>query len=281
MTEIKAKNAREALVTAALSVMMWGYERTPRGMHTLDLPAVTLRVEDPADWHCAGIGANWSARVVAVEALQLVGGFSDPQLVGKYAPTLMAFANERNEFDGAYGPRVGQQIGAVVEKLQQDPDTRQAVLTIYNQRDALREKSKDYPCTLSIGFDIQGGKLRCHVTMRSNDVDWGLKHDMGQFMLLQCTLANVLGLEVGEYTHHAYSLHIYERAFDWAEKLIEENISNEKAYAQHPSIPRGGFSGRDVGDMRWRAEAISRFAIAPEKENEVEKWAREVLHGRG
>ena len=56
--------------------------------------------------------------------------------------------------------------------------------------------------------------------MRSNDVWWGLPYDVFQFTQLQLTLARLLDVAPGEYTHMVGSLHAYERDADGIDALV-------------------------------------------------------------
>lgn len=274
-TTIFAANAREALALTGREVLTMGTVVKPRGMLTRELRHCTVIVEDPTDWACDGINANWSPVVAAVEAVQLIGGFSDPPWVLERVASLRPFMNEEGAFDGAYGPRSGGVLEAVVARLQDDVDTRQAIIPMYDFRDATRKNSKDYPCTLSLHFLIRGGRLDLDVTMRSNDVDWGLKHDMSQFMLLQCSVANLLELPAGRYAHTSNSMHIYERSFDWADNLVASPARSRL------SPPCGGITS-DNGTARGLQDRAIAIAYNGRRklafENPVEGWLVEVLH---
>jgi thymidylate synthase len=56
--------------------------------------------------------------------------------------------------------------------------------------------------------------------MRSNDVVWGVPYDLFFFTMLQEYLATCLGVRVGEYIHFASSMHLYERHFSLAERIL-------------------------------------------------------------
>jgi thymidylate synthase len=113
-----------------------------------------------------------------------------------------------------------------------DPDSRRAVLLINNPEDeyvARMNGSKDVPCTLSLQFFVRENKLELHAVMRSNDVVWGMPYDVFSFTLFQELMMLELrqhprfkDLELGPYHHTAGSLHLYERHFGDAKKIVEE-----------------------------------------------------------
>jgi thymidylate synthase len=110
------------------------------------------------------------------------------------------------------------QLPRAVERLKLDPDSRQAVVSIWDPLYDMQD-TRDLPCTLNFNFRIRNDKLNMSTTMRSNDVWLGAAYDVFMFTQLQCTVANALGVEVGTYTHHAYSFHIYERNVEAMEQL--------------------------------------------------------------
>lgn len=275
MTDVVARNGREALIKTVSSVYLYGREVAPRGLPTRELEHFSLTIEDPTDVLCTGIGANQSKRVLAAETLQVVGGFSDVPFAVEHVPALAAFVNERTgQFDGAYGPRVGPQYFDLEARLRKDRDTRQAILSVWNAGDLARPESKDYPCTLNLGFAIRDGRLNLNVVMRSNDVNWGLKNDLFVFTQLQLSVARVLELEPGVYRHTAFSMHLYDRDREWAEDLLLFEGYDFDRVPDHPL----GISGVTTGDMMQRATIIAEGELPPDP-TPSERWYAEALAG--
>jgi len=73
-------------------------------------------------------------------------------------------------------------------------------------------------------FLVRDSKLHAIVYMRSNDAIWGLPYDVFLFTMLQELLASELGLQLGTYTHTVGSLHLYEKHFDLAQKIVGGQI---------------------------------------------------------
>lgn len=112
------------------------------------------------------------------------------------------------------------QLGHVIELLRDNPETRQAVLTIYDGKEH-NDYANDTPCTLSITFSILDKKLNMSVLMRSNDLWFGFCNDQYCFSLLQENVAKLLGVQIGWYFHFANDLHIY------LDKLEKSSIENQ------------------------------------------------------
>lgn len=102
------------------------------------------------------------------------------------------------------------QIDKVVEILKADPNSRRAKINI-NVPNPNVDTTKDEPCTIALQFLIRDGKLHCTAIMRSNDIWFGFPYDVAFFTELQKYIADELGVEYGEYTHFAVSLHTYDR----------------------------------------------------------------------
>jgi hypothetical protein len=169
---------------------------------------------------------------------------------------------------GAYGPRLYSQLEDVIEAITNDPDTRQAAALVWrgNELALANMGNKDVPCTVMLAWNVRNGKLNATTTMRSNDVFLGVAYDFWMFTRLQMTLAWALGLEVGDYRHHAVSLHAYERDWDKAKDLYVADTE--------PKLP-GGYTGEPVnGELENTTNALARWRMA-------RSWAEGVVFGSG
>jgi len=134
-------------------------------------------------------------------------------------------------FDGSYADRLSryEQMRYVYLVLRNDPNSRRAVLDLYNAAHDQHE-SKDICCTLNIVFRIRDGKLNMTYFMRGNDALWGI-YDYTQFVFLQTVLATWLGVKVGTYTHVVGSFHYYLEREDQVDRVIE---NRDKLRKDHP-----------------------------------------------
>lgn len=257
-----------------LEILKNGEEVSPRGQLTKELRGVTIKFLDPTRTMPVGINRGLNVAIGAMEALQLIGGFTDPPMMKRIGQNFSNFMRA-GSFDGAYGPRVRTQLPMVVERLKRDKDTRQAVLNIWDPlHDMFEERSRDYPCTIFLQFLIRNDKLECHGHMRSNDVWWGLSYDAFQFSQLQCTIANYLQMPAGPYYHHAVSLHMYERDFAKVDDLLyapTEDLQVKGIGRGHQDVDYPEF--RDVMEL---AETLTQ-GIPPKSLTVSEQWYDNVL----
>lgn len=152
--------------------------------------------------------------------------------IARFAKKWEEISDDGEHNNSAYGYRIFSQFGFnqwnyVKKLLTKDPNTRQAVIHIKTPNDS---ETKDTPCTVYLQFFIRKGKLNLSVHMRSNDIWMGVPYDMFSFCFLQMKMAMELGVEIGEYTHYAGSLHMYERDYlvskENIEKLNDTNVCN-------------------------------------------------------
>ena len=260
---IVVDNMREGYLQSLLHIAHHGREVSPRGLLTREVLGFQLKLTDPTNAFVSGVGRKLSPAVAAAEALQLVGGFSDPAAMLKVSPHFEKF------FDGGvlhapYGPRVLPQLRRVIERLNNDESTRQAIVNIWDPvQDLLVDGSRDLPCTTHLQFMIRDGKLDLHTSMRANDAWHGYPYDVFQFTFLQCTLANVLMVEPGNYYHHATSFHLYEPQFEAAAALVYDDAVGDRHFTGVHSSDFDGvinrarniFYGRfPNGSTMWESE---------------------------
>lgn len=268
-----------------------GRPRTSRDGDVIELTDVMIALDGPDHALPFNCGRGVDPRIAAAEALQLIGGFSDPARMCEIAPQFKRYREDlpisgTPWFHGAYGNRVAAhgQLASVVNRLKRAPDTRQAVITIWDPEVDTEEGHLDYPCTIALGFsmsqtlgDPPRDVLNMRVTMRSNDAWLGLPYDMFQFTQLQYTLANILDVRPGRYTHAAWSLHIYDR-----DHAKIHGVTPPATYRDN--YPRG--LGR-YPDQLLSVTSMARriwYDDSPMVEDLLtlsERWYRDVLHPSG
>ena len=240
------ENVQEDYPALLRHILAHGEDASPRAMQTKEIFDVVMRL-NPHRAIITGIDRKLSTKLISLEALQLISCTSMPARTVKAAPNMASFMNGET-FHGPYGTRIGAQLEAAIKRLKSDENSRQAVITIWDPLlDAFRSvQAKDVPCTTMLQFFIRNDKLVLHVTMRSNDAWWGTPHDWGQLSQLQLAMANVLGIEAGDYYHHAVSLHLYERDYEKVDTLTAPTS---------PLIEHDGFgwSGISFEEIQSRA----------------------------
>ena len=131
------------------------------------------------------------------------------EIYGKVPEIWKRMADSDGNVNSNYGWQWGRndQIDMVVEMLKQNPDTRQACLSIYDGKE-ISDYAFDTPCTYAVQFTILHGRLDMCVTMRSNDLWYGFCNDQYQFSMLQEMISLELKIDTGVYYHFAHNMHL-------------------------------------------------------------------------
>lgn len=209
-----------------------GVKSSPRGIETREMLDAHLVLRDPQDRLIFDPGRRMNIGFAIADWLQIMIGDDTIEFLEHFVSGITEFADPKNKekVGGAYGPRLKQpefsQIEDVINRLKADPFSRQAVISIYDGAVDLQAKAHVVPCTLSLQFLIRDDKLHAIASMRSNDVVWGLTYDIFNFTMIQEYIAAKLGLSMGDYRHHAGSLHLY----------VERDKKLIKRLGQHPRI---------------------------------------------
>jgi thymidylate synthase len=147
------------------------------------------------------------------------------------------------KFRGA-GQRDLHQLDKVSEVLRRKPDSRQAVIQLFDGSDIVGEHG-DVPCTSTLQFMLRRDKLHMLTNMRSNDAFIGLPHDFFCFTMLQEIMARSLSVELGTYKHAVGSLHLYDVDIQTAKQFLGEGWqSTEAPMPPMPMATRGPASLR-------------------------------------
>ncbi|MEH6357453.1 MAG: thymidylate synthase [Pseudomonadales bacterium] len=132
-----------------------------------------------------------------------------------FIPNYDQYSDDGKTLYGAYGYRVTHKFGfdqlnRVVEELKVKPESRRAVISLYDAGDLNTLDSLDIPCNLSALFKIRDDLLDITVFNRSNDVFKGIPYNFFLFRFLQYWAAKKLGKKIGVHRHITDSLHLYE-----------------------------------------------------------------------
>jgi thymidylate synthase len=159
-----------------------------------------------------------SYHFMASEALWIISGSRNLNFNKHIREKLERFSDDGETLSGAYGVPFVNQIKWVVDKLSEDPDSRQAVMTIWNRNPP---QSKDIPCTIALQFLIREDMLHTNAFMRSSDVWLGLPYDLFSFSIMSMVIALQSQVKnIGNLTVSMGSSHLYEENFSNANQLL-------------------------------------------------------------
>jgi len=106
------------------------------------------------------------------------------------------------------------QIDRVIEQIRTNPDSRRLIVSAWNVGE-LKEMALP-PCHVLFQFYVSNGKLSCQLYQRSADLFLGVPFNIASYALLTMMIAQVCGLEPGEFIHTFGDLHLYRNHLEQA-----------------------------------------------------------------
>ena len=113
------------------------------------------------------------------------------------------------------------QLGGVIDLIKNNPDSRRMLVCAWNPADV--DKMALPPCHCLFQFYVANGRLSCQLYQRSADTFLGVPFNIASYSLLTMMLAQVCGLQPGEFIHTFGDTHIYLNHFD----QVAEQLSRE------------------------------------------------------
>jgi len=99
------------------------------------------------------------------------------------------------------------QISRVIDQIQINPNSRRIIVSAWNVGEI--EKMALPPCHLLFQFYVANGRLSCHLYQRSADIFLGVPFNIASYALLTCMIAQVCGLQPGDFVHTLGDTHLY------------------------------------------------------------------------
>lgn len=188
-------------------------------------------ITNPCRRLVGGYSRNINLFFLLAEAMWIFVGRKDVKFLSMFNKNMENFSDDGHVFHAPYGFRLRHwgvrsedkfceenlhaaqgydQIADAIKLFDNNPNTRQVVLSIWDPDLDLGAKTKDIPCNDIIMLKIRNGKLITTIQNRSNDLHWGLPTNIFQFSFMTEILAACLGIELGTQTHNSQSLHVYD-----------------------------------------------------------------------
>ena len=222
------------------------------GHKTKALPGLTFQIDIERDGFPLLTLRKQPIKSPIAEQCWFTQGEKDTTYLRKFTKMWDKFLEEDGTLASAYGWRwrhhFGKdQLGSLIELLQKDPSSRHGVIITWDPKDDGYggTPKKNVPCPYTFTVNIIGGRLNLHSVVRSNDMMLGCPFDTIGFALLQCMLAQKLGVRPGVYTHTISNAHVYDNHYAGAEELISRT-NNHANITLH--LPENAFDRAEKKD---------------------------------
>ena len=187
-------------------------------------------------------------RSIVYELLWFLRGETNVRSLQQQGVTIW---DEWADEDGNLGPIYGKQwrswqtptaetidqIAWVENEIRRNPNSRRLIVSAWNPADI--EHMALPPCHVLFQFYVAGDRLSCQLYQRSGDIFLGVPFNIASYALLAMMMAEVTGLQPGEFIHTLGDLHLYRNHFDQAREQL----------SRHPRpLPRMQIKHRDSID---------------------------------
>lgn len=142
------------------------------------------------------------------------------------------------DYDGGFI----DQISNVVETIKHNPDSRRMIVSAWNVADIDRMKLP--PCHAMFQFYVADGRLSLQLYQRSADCFLGVPFNIASYSLLLMMVAQVTGLEPGEFVHTLGDAHIYNNHFEQVGMQLEREPRRLPRMLINPDV-------KDIFDFRY------------------------------
>ena len=133
----------------------------------------------------------------------------------KYGDLGPVYGRQWRNFEGV------DQLAGVVSDIQKNPDSRRLIVSAWNPRDIpVMAKSGLPPCHTLFQFYVAEGRLSCQLYQRSADVFLGVPFNIASYALLMLMIAQVAGLQPGDFVHTFGDAHLYVNHLEQVEKQL-------------------------------------------------------------
>ena len=169
------------------------------------------------------------------------------------------YGKQWRAWQGADG-KITDQISQVVNQIKKSPDSRRMLVSAWNVGEV--EQMALPPCHIVFQFYVANNKLSCQLYQRSADVFLGVPFNIASYALLTQMLAQVCGLEAGEFIHTLGDAHLYLNHIDQAKLQLSRTPYELPKLKLNPEI-------KDIFDFKYEDITIENYVSHPHIKAEV------------
>ncbi len=126
------------------------------------------------------------------------------------------------------------QIARVIHDLKHNPDSRRIIVSAWNVAEL--DQMALAPCHAFFQFYVADGKLSCQLYQRSADIFLGVPFNIASYALLTMMMAQVTGLQVGDFVHTLGDAHLYSNHLDQAHEQLSRTPRTLPTMRINPAV---------------------------------------------
>jgi len=155
----------------------------------------------------------------------------DEDFAAKWGELGPVYGRQWRNFEGV------DQIKQLIEDLKKNPNSRRHIISAWNPKDIpVMAKSGLPPCHTLFQFYVADNKLSCQLYQRSADVFLGVPFNIASYALLTLMVAQVTGLEPGDFVHTFGDAHLYENHLDQTKEQLSRDFRPLPQLKMNPEV---------------------------------------------
>ncbi len=153
------------------------------------------------------------------------------------------------------------QISLLIDQLKNNPNSRRHIVSAWNVADV--EDMALPPCHCLFQFYVAENKLSCQLYQRSADVFLGVPFNIASYALLTHMVAQVCGLEVGDFVHTFGDAHLYSNHLEQADEQLARDPKPLPNLRLNPAVSNiFAFRGEDIRIEDYQPHPLIRASVA-------------------
>jgi thymidylate synthase len=169
------------------------------------------------------------------------------------------YGKQWRSWETADGRKIDQIVN-VVEQIKKNPDSRRLLVVAFNPSDV--DKMALPPCHAFFQFYVANGKLSCQLYQRSADIFLGVPFNIASYALLVHMIAQVCGLQPGEFIHTLGDAHIYNNHLEQVKTQLQRDFRPLPKLVLNPDV-------KDLFDFKFEDIQIVGYDPHPAIKGEV------------
>jgi thymidylate synthase len=146
------------------------------------------------------------------------------------------------------------QIQKIIDQIKNTPDSRRIIVSAWNVAEV--ENMALPPCHAFFQFYVADGKLSCQLYQRSADTFLGVPFNIASYALLTMMVAQVCGLQAGDFIHTLGDAHLYSNHLEQAELQLSRDLRELPTIKINPEI-------KDVFDFKFEDFTLENYDPHP------------------
>lgn len=165
---------------------------------------------------------------------------TDDEFAKVYGELGPVYGHEWRHFDGQ--DCYVDQLQRVIDEIKVNPNSRRLIVNAWQA--AYVDKMALPPCHMAFQFYVNDGKLSCQLYQRSADAFLGVPFNIASYSLLTMMVAQVCGLQLGEFVHTFGDCHIYTNHLEQIELQLSREPRELPKMKINPNI-------KDINDFKY------------------------------